>query len=101
MTDSTTAVGWMHKSNFEEVGDDPVQATVCADAAHQHARLFMDAETKGYSHWFGGEMNNVADALSQDWHQDDNELTSILCIHFPQQMPTHFKISPLPNEINF
>ncbi len=46
-------------------------------------------------------MNNVADALSWDWHQDNNELTSILRIHFPQQMPTHFEISPLPNEINF
>ena len=45
-------------------------------------------------------MNNVADA-SWDWHQDDNELTSILRIHFPQQMPTHFEISPLPNEINY
>jgi len=37
MTDSTTAEGWMCKSNFEEVGEDPVQATVRADAARQHA----------------------------------------------------------------
>ena len=101
MTDSTTAEGWMRKSNFDEVGEDPVQASVRADAAHQHARLFMDAEIKGYSQWFAGKLNNVADALSRDWHQDDEELTSILRIHFPQQMPTHFKISPLPNEINF
>ena len=101
MADSMTAEGWMRKSNFEEVGEDPVQATVCADAACQHARLFMDSEIKGYSQWFVGKMNNVADTLSWDWHQDDNELTSILRIHFPQQMPTHFKISPLPNEINF
>jgi len=92
MTDSS-------KSNFEEVGEDPVQASVRADAAHQHARLFMDAEKKGYSQLFAGKMNKVADALSWDWHQDDNELTSILHIHFPQQMPTHFEISPLPNEI--
>jgi hypothetical protein len=49
---------------------------------------------------FAGKLNNVADALSRDWHQDDEELTSILRIHFPQQMPTHFKISPLPNKIN-
>jgi hypothetical protein len=37
MTDSTTAEGWMCKSNFEEVGEDPVQATVRADVARQHA----------------------------------------------------------------
>jgi len=100
MTDSTTAEGWMCKSSFNEVGEDPVQATVCADAACHHTRLLMDAELKGYSQWFVGKLNNIADALSQNWHQEDKELTSILRLHFPQQMPTHFKISLLPNEIN-
>ena len=90
----------MRKSNFDEVGEDPVQASVRADAARQHARLFMDAEIKGYSQWFARKLNNVANTLSWDWHQDNDELISILLIHFPQQMPTHFKISPLPNEIN-
>ena len=83
----------MCKSSFNEVGEDPVQATVCADAARHH-------ELKGYSQWFVGKLNNIADALSQNWHQEDKELTSILRLHFPQQMPTHFKISLLPNEIN-
>ena len=34
-----------------------------------------------------GEIKNVTDALSQDWHQGDKELTSRLRLHFPQQMP--------------
>ena len=68
MTDSTTAEGWMRKSNFNEVSKDPVQATVRADAARHHTRLFMDPEIKGYSQWFAGKPNNVADALSRDWH---------------------------------
>ncbi len=100
MTNSTTAKGWMQKSKFSKVGKAPLQATVCADAACHHACLFMDAKIKGYSQWFAGNLNNVADALSWDWHQDDKELTKILRLHFPQQMPMHFKISPLPNEIN-
>jgi hypothetical protein len=102
MTDSTTAEGWMCKSNFNEVSKDPVQATVSTATTRHHAILLMDAEIKGCSQWFAGKLNNVADALSRDLHQDDNELTSIpiLCLHFPQQMPTNFKISPLPNEIN-
>jgi hypothetical protein len=100
MTNSMTAEGWMQKSNFNKVGKDPVQATVRADAARLHIHLFMDAEIKGYSQWFTGKLNNVADAFSRDWHQDNKELTSILRHHFPQQMPTHYKISPLPNEIN-
>jgi hypothetical protein len=44
--------------------------------------------------------NNVADALSQDWHRDDKELTSILRHHFPLQMPKHFVISQIPSKIN-
>ena len=63
-----TAEGWMHKSNFNEVSKDPVQATAREDAAHHHTRLFMfmDSEIKGYGQWFGGKLNNVADTLSQD-----------------------------------
>ena len=49
MTDSTTAEGWMCKSSFNEVGEDPVQAAVCAEAARHHTRLFMNAELKAYS----------------------------------------------------
>jgi hypothetical protein len=45
-------------------------------------------------------LNNKVNSLSWDWHRDDNELTSILGVNFPQQMPTHFKISPLPSKIN-
>jgi hypothetical protein len=100
MTDSTTAEGWMQKLNFDKSGEDPIQASVCADAARHHAKLFMGANIKGYSQWFAGKLNNVLDALSWYWHRDDNKLTSILCLHFPQQMPTHFEISPLPREIS-
>jgi hypothetical protein len=40
MTDSTTAQGWMQKFNFNGAGKDPIQATVCASAAHHHAQLW-------------------------------------------------------------
>jgi hypothetical protein len=60
----------------------------------------MDAEINGYSQWFAGKINNVVDALFWDWHRDNNKLTSILCLHFPEQIPTHFEISPLPCKIS-
>jgi hypothetical protein len=60
----------------------------------------MDANVKGYSQWFPGKSNNVADALSRDWHLGDNELTSLLRSHFSEQMPENFRILPLPNEIS-
>ncbi len=90
----------MQKSNFDESGEEPIQASVYTDAARHHAKLFMDANIKGYSQWFTGKLNNVSDALSRDWHHDNNELTSILCLHFPKQMPTYFEMSPLPSEIS-
>ncbi len=100
MTDSTTAEGWMQKSNFDEFGEDPLQASARADTARHHAQLFMDKNIKGYSQWFPGKLNNVADALSREWHHSTDELTIFLHHHFPQQMPTHFVISPLPNKIS-
>jgi hypothetical protein len=100
VTDSTIAKGWMQNSNFDKSGKDPIQASVRADAARHHAKLFMDANIKGYSQWFVGKPNNAADALSRHWNRDDNKLTSILCLHFPQQMPTHFETSPLPSKIS-
>ena len=100
MTDSTTAKGWMRKSNFSESGSDPIQARVRADAARQYADVFMAARVKGYSQWFEGKRNNVADALSREWHRSNDELTFLLHSLFPSQMPVHFVISPLPKEIS-
>ena len=60
----------------------------------------MNADIKGYSQWFAGKSNNVADALTRDWHLGNDELTFTLRSHFPEQMPENFRISPLPNEIS-
>jgi hypothetical protein len=61
MTDSTTAKGWMKKLNFSKAGDNPIQASTCVNAARKYAQVFLDADIKGYSQWFAGERNNVAD----------------------------------------
>ncbi len=100
MTDSTTAKGWMQKSNFVKRGEDPIQERARVDAARKYASNFMDAHVKGYSQWFPGKSNNVADALSRDWHLRDDELTSLLHSHVPKQMPENFRISLLPSKIS-
>jgi hypothetical protein len=64
MTDSTTAEGWMKKSNFSKAGDDPIQASTCIDTARKYAQVFLDVDVQGFSQWFVGKRNNVADALS-------------------------------------
>jgi hypothetical protein len=64
MTDSTTAEGWMKNLNFSKAGNDPIQALTRIDTARKYTQVFLDADVKGYSQWFAGKRNNVADALS-------------------------------------
>jgi hypothetical protein len=99
MTDSTTAEGWMHKTNFRESEEDQVQIDTRIEVARKFALDFTIHGIKSYSQWFPGKENIVADALSRDDDRSDDELTSILYCLAPHQMPNHFEIVPLPNEI--
>ena len=99
MTDSSTSEGWSRKTNFKEDGEDPIQATVRLDVARSHTRCFMEYEIKDYSQWFPGKENDVSDALSRDDDRSDDDLTNVLRSCVPAQMPSHFKIVPLPKEI--
>ena len=60
----------------------------------------METGVKNYSQWFAGKFNDVSDALSRDDDRSDDELTSILRSFVPLQVPSHFEIVPLPNEIS-
>ena len=64
MTDSWTAKGWMRKTNFIKRGNNAIQSVMRVNAARHYACIFMDGNIKGYSQWFPGKKNNVADALS-------------------------------------
>ncbi len=99
MTDSTTSEGWARKTNFSELGEDPIEATIRIEVARKHATNLLNAEVKDYSQWFPGAQNQVADALSRDDDRTDEELTRILRTYCPEQVPEHFEIVPLPNEI--
>jgi hypothetical protein len=99
MTDSTTAEGWMHKTNFREGDDDQEQINARIEAARKFALDFTQHGLKSYSQWFPGKENIVADALSRDDDRSDEELTSILLRFAPDQTPYNFKIVPLPSEI--
>jgi len=98
MTDSTTSEGWLRKTNFLEE-DDLVQASVRIQVAREHTMRYMNHEIRDYSQWFPGIKNNVADALSREMDLSDDELTKLLRLSFPKQIPENFEIVPLPNEI--
>ena len=59
----------------------------------------LETGVKNYSQWFPGVDNDVSDALSRDDDRDDELLTTSLRKFVPSQVPSRFKIVPLPNEI--
>ena len=89
----------MHSTNFSELNCDPVEASVRREVARGHAGRIMDKGIRDYSQWFQGILNQVADSLSRDHDRSDIELTKILKIFVPSQLPKRFKIAPLPKEI--
>ena len=99
MTDSTTSAGWLKKTFFLERGSDPIEETIRLEIARKHASHFTNHDIKEYSQWFPGKKNNVADSLSRDFDLDDAEISKYLHLHYPSQLPPHFQVVPLPNEI--
>ena len=63
------------------------------------ALLLLENEICDFSQWLEGDKNNVSDSLSWDFDINDEKLTLLLKQKFPPQVPEHFKIVPLPNEI--
>jgi hypothetical protein len=67
----------------------------------EDALTMMENEICDYSQWFPGTKNVVADSLSRDDDRTDKELTFIYKTFRPEpeQVPSHFKVVPVPNEI--
>ena len=91
--DSTSATGWLRKSNFDDA--EPLHLSL----ARAMANLIMDYNSCLYSQWFPGDANNLTDALSRDTHLDNDALLTLLLSHVPEQIPEGFCICPLPLEL--
>ncbi len=63
-TDSSLAAGWLRKTNFADSQDEGIQL----QTARKLATLLIDSQSCIYSQWFLGELNNVSDSLSRDFH---------------------------------
>ena len=63
-TDSSLAAGWLRKTNFADSQDEEIQL----QTAKKLATLLIDSQSCIYSQWFLGELNNVSDSLSRDFH---------------------------------
>lgn len=94
-TDSSSASGWLRKSNFADKVDEAVQLST----ARKLADLIIKSESCLYSQWFSGEQNSISDALSRDFHIPSSHLAFLLQSHFPEQAPFGLTILPLPPDI--
>jgi len=94
-TDSTTAMGWLRKTNFADKPDEAVQLAT----ARKLADLVLNSESCLYSQWFSGSENSIADSLSRDFHLESSHLCDLLLSHFPEQAPFGLAILPLPPDI--
>ena len=68
-TDSTSAMGWLRKSNHDP-GDTPIHNNITGF----HASNTMERNACNYSQHLPGVLNVVADSLSRDFHLSDNQL---------------------------
>jgi len=95
-TDSSTASGWLRKSNFSDKKDELVQLTT----ACQLANILIKTESCLYNQWFSGEENKVSDSLSCDFHLPPRVLSNLLKLSVPDQVPFGLEISPLPADFS-
>jgi hypothetical protein len=95
-TDSTTAAGWLRKSNFADSEDEIVQMTT----ARHLATLIIESKCCLYSQWFPGDENAVSDALSRYFHLSNHELSNLINNFALEQVPFGIEILNLPIEIS-
>jgi hypothetical protein len=81
MINSTTLEGWLRKTNYSKLGDEPIQALVHLEAARMHGMNYVTTGIREYSQWFRGEDNVVADSLTRNDDRSDEELTQLFCTH--------------------
>ena len=94
-TDSTSADGWLYKSNFA-----PAFAAIQLEAARHLASIVIQADCCLYSQWFPGTENVVSDVLSRRFDLTDTEIVSLLTTTVPSQVPYGIQILTLPSDID-
>jgi hypothetical protein len=93
--DSSSAAGWLRKSNFAEDFDEFIQLST----ARKLASLLIGSESCLDSQWFSGDRNSISDSLSRDFHMESTHLSTLLVSHFPKQASFGLEIHPLPSSI--
>ena len=91
-TDSSSALGWLHKASFSSNQPDHDKI------ARWLALELMETGSALYSQHIRGKFNFVADSLSRDHHIANDKLTSAFRTLLPEQVHENFSIYPPPPE---
>ena len=100
MGDTTTAIGWLKKSNFTDVDEDDTNTTSKFLAFRWLAILVKKSGACIYSQWLSEADNNMSNCLSRYFQFLNSLLTTLLTSHTNSQLPPNFKIFPLQLEID-
>ena len=92
-TDSSSALGWLHKSSFSR--SQPVHDKV----ARYLATVLMNADSALYAQHIRGIHNFISDSLSRDHHLSIEKLTLAYRTLLPEQVPPNFAIITLQPDI--
>ena len=101
--DSSNAVGWMVKSNFKSAEENLPDQLAKLEVSRTLASLILSEDLILWSQWMCGDDNIIPDICSRDWHLLDNDLINNLTSLFSnsnQQRIPHFKMRPVPKEID-
>ncbi len=91
--DNTNAIGWLHKSSFDESTH-----SLHSSLARHLAKLLMTVQACRYSQHIPGDSNVIADSLSRDFHLPTDVLTSLILTNFTQ-VHHSFHICPLLDDV--
>jgi len=95
LTDNTSAMGWLRKTNFNDFQENALQLQI----ARHFARLLISNKICLCSQHLAGEKNEVADLLSRNHTMSDEEITNEILSKFKTQIPKSFKVKQIPKEL--
>lgn len=96
LSDNSSAVSWLQRSNFSSSSPDH---KLHAKIAEKLAFTCINNEFSIHPQHIEGAKNEVADILSRRFDLDSAQLKSFLLTHHSSQLPRNFRILQVPNEI--
>ena len=95
LSDNSSTVSWLHKSNF-----DPTSSPVHNAIARWHASNLLKHNASDYSQHLAGSENHVADSLSRDFHLSGSQLLNLLTHVCPHLLPQNPQVISLPTHLS-